>query len=223
MHSVKGWYDSVLLCCRIYARQDVLTHPASSVLMVFFEGHLKPILNQCATSNDGILGFGGRHLPSRAPEEGLSCYPHGPDDQAATSSSSSSRDQFTVLEDALDALETLEPPATATAVAPASPAATTDAPAQRSKGAAGLPALATSMKPRTMKARGVNLTKRDMVKLTMMVEQLGQLELDGRHRGADSTPEKQRRRRQPKKELGILGTLKLLRTKAEMALKEDEQ
>ena len=44
MHSVKGWYDSVLLCCKIYARQDVLTHPASLVLMVFFEGHLKPTL-----------------------------------------------------------------------------------------------------------------------------------------------------------------------------------
>ena len=40
---VKGWYDSVRLCCKIYARQDVLTHPASLVLMVFFEGHLKPI------------------------------------------------------------------------------------------------------------------------------------------------------------------------------------
>ena len=24
MHSAKGWYDSVLLCCKIYARQDVL-------------------------------------------------------------------------------------------------------------------------------------------------------------------------------------------------------
>ena len=44
MHSVKGWYDSVSLRCKIYARQDVLTHPASLVLMVFFEGHLKPIL-----------------------------------------------------------------------------------------------------------------------------------------------------------------------------------
>ena len=46
MHSVKGWYDSVRLCCKIYARQDVLMHPASLVLMVFFEVHLKPIWTQ---------------------------------------------------------------------------------------------------------------------------------------------------------------------------------
>ena len=39
-----------------------------------------------AASKIGVLGSGGRPLPSRAPEEGLSCYPHGPDDQVATSS-----------------------------------------------------------------------------------------------------------------------------------------
>ena len=46
---------------------------------------------QAATEED-VLGFGGRHLPSRPPEEGLSCYPHGPDDQpAATTTTSTSR------------------------------------------------------------------------------------------------------------------------------------